>query len=133
VGCEGYPECDQTYPLPQRGDIIGTDEVCPQCGTPKIKVLGGRRPWILCLDPHCPTKAEYRERQAARLAGGKTTGRRATTKRSTTTKATAAAKRSTTTKKSTTAKKSRSTGKETTVEKGAAAKKSALKTEETPA
>jgi DNA topoisomerase-1 len=74
VGCEGYPDCDQTYPLPQRGDIIGTDDICPQCGTPKIKVLGGRRPWILCLDPYCPTKDEYREKQAARLAAGKTTG-----------------------------------------------------------
>jgi DNA topoisomerase-1 len=80
VGCEGYPECDQTYPLPQRGDIIGTDEVCPQCGTPKIKVLGGRRPWVLCLDPHCPTKDEYREKKAARAAGGKTTGRRSKAK-----------------------------------------------------
>ena len=66
VGCEGYPECDQTYPLPQRGDIIGTGDICPQCGSPKVKVLGGRRPWVLCLDPHCPTKAEYREKQAAR-------------------------------------------------------------------
>ena len=68
VGCEGYPDCDQTYPLPQRGDIIGTGEICAQCGTPKIKVLGGRRPWILCLDPYCPTKAEYREKQAAKAA-----------------------------------------------------------------
>jgi DNA topoisomerase-1 len=79
VGCEGYPECDQTYPLPQRGDIIGTDEVCPECGSPKIKILGGRRPWVLCLDPYCPTKEEYRQKQAARaahVAGGKTTGRR---------------------------------------------------------
>ncbi len=79
VGCEGYPNCDQTYPLPQRGDIIGTDDICPQCNTPKIKILGGRRPWILCLDPHCPTKEEYRQKQAAkaeRLAGGKTTGSR---------------------------------------------------------
>ena len=66
MGCEGYPECDQTYPLPQRGDVIGTGEICPQCGSPKVKILGGRRPWILCLDPHCPTKAEYREKQAAR-------------------------------------------------------------------
>jgi DNA topoisomerase-1 len=86
VGCQGYPNCDQTYPLPQRGDIIGTDEICPQCGSPKIKILGGRRPWILCLDPYCPTKEEYRQKvaaRAARLEGGKTTGRR-------TTKATAA-------------------------------------------
>ena len=68
VGCEGYPGCDQTYPLPQRGDIIGTDEICPHCGSPKIKVLGGRRPWVLCLDPLCPTKEEYKEKRAARSA-----------------------------------------------------------------
>jgi DNA topoisomerase-1 len=68
VGCEGYPECDQTYPLPQRGDIITTGEICPQCGSPKVKVLGGRRPWILCLDPDCPTKAEYKEKRAAKAA-----------------------------------------------------------------
>src|SRR5680860_1052032 len=68
VGCEGYPECTQTYPLPQRGDILATGETCPSCGTPRIKILGGKRPWILCLDPECPTKAEYREKQAARLA-----------------------------------------------------------------
>ena len=74
VGCEGYPDCDQTYPLPQRGDIIGTGEICPQCGSPKVKVLGGRRPWVLCLDPHCPTKAEYREKRAARAAKAEAAG-----------------------------------------------------------
>lgn len=74
VGCEGYPDCDQTYPLPQRGDIIGTGEICAECGSPKIKILGGRRPWILCLDPHCPTKAEYREKQAARAAAAEAKG-----------------------------------------------------------
>ena len=68
VGCEGYPDCDQTYPLPQKGEVIGTDEICPQCGSPKVKILGGRRPWILCLDPYCPTKDEYRAKVAARVA-----------------------------------------------------------------
>jgi len=73
VGCEGYPACDQTYPLPQRGDVIGTDEVCALCGSPKVKILGGRRPWLLCLDPECPSKDGYRERQAA---GSRPKGRR---------------------------------------------------------
>jgi DNA topoisomerase-1 len=140
VGCEGYPECDQTYPLPQRGDIIGTDEVCPQCGTPKIKVLGGRRPWILCLDPHCPTKAEYREKREARVAGGKTTGRRTAAKKSTAAKTTTAAKKTAVTK-STTAKKTtskRPTGataaRATAKPKPSAAKATeAAATEETPA
>lgn len=65
VGCEGYPACDQTYPLPQKGEVIGTDETCPQCGSPKVKILGGRRPWVLCLDPECPSKDGYREKQGA--------------------------------------------------------------------
>lgn len=68
VGCEGYPDCDQTYPLPQRGDIIALNELCPECGTPRIKVLGGRRPWVLCLDPDCPTKAEYKAARASKQA-----------------------------------------------------------------
>jgi DNA topoisomerase I len=68
VGCEGYPDCDQTYPLPQRGDIVGLNETCPECGSPRIKVLGGRRPWILCLDPECPTKDEYKARRAAKAS-----------------------------------------------------------------
>ncbi len=75
VGCEGYPECDQTYPLPQKGDVIGTDEVCPLCRSPKVKILGGRRPWVLCLDPDCPSKDGYREKQAggtARRSGRRT-------------------------------------------------------------
>ncbi|OFW61876.1 MAG: DNA topoisomerase I [Actinobacteria bacterium RBG_16_64_13] len=114
VGCEGYPECDQTYPLPQRGDIIGMDEVCPQCGSPKIKILGGRRPWILCLDPYCSTKAEYREKQAARAArgekpaAGKTTTRKSAAGKVTATRKVAAGK--TTTKAATTRKPATKTG-----------------------
>ena len=32
VGCEGYPDCDQTYGLPQRGDLIRLEETCSICG-----------------------------------------------------------------------------------------------------
>jgi DNA topoisomerase I len=73
VGCEGYPECDQTYGIPQRGDLIRLEEVCSICGkTPRVKVLSGRRPWNLCLNDDCPSMAEMRaaraEREAARAA-----------------------------------------------------------------
>ncbi len=65
VGCEGYPECSTTYPLPQRGSIMPTYKTCPECGSPKIKVLNkGRRPWELCIDPDCPTKEEYKLKRA---------------------------------------------------------------------
>jgi DNA topoisomerase I len=61
VGCSGYPECTTTYPLPQTGTIMPTGEICPECGSPKVKVVNkGRRPWVFCLDPECPTKKEAR-------------------------------------------------------------------------
>jgi DNA topoisomerase-1 len=127
VGCEGYPDdCTQTYPLPQRGDILATGETCPSCGTPRIKILGGKRPWILCLDPECPTKAEYREKQAARLAArapgavakAGPAPKKAASKRKTTVKKTTAAK-------STTAKKAAAPKKAAAAKKVAAPKKAA--------
>jgi DNA topoisomerase-1 len=74
VGCEGYPDCDQTYGIPQRGDLIRLEEVCSICGkTPRVKVLPPRgRPWNLCLNDDCPSMEEMRraraEREAARAA-----------------------------------------------------------------
>lgn len=59
VGCTNYPECTTTYPLPQTGTVTPTGEVCPECGSPKARVVNkGRKPWIFCLDPECPTKKE---------------------------------------------------------------------------
>jgi DNA topoisomerase-1 len=58
--------CGQTFPLPQRGVIMPTEKICPECGWPEIKVTGatGRgRPWVLCLDMDCPTKEKYRSRK----------------------------------------------------------------------
>ena len=67
VGCEGYPECNTTYPLPQMGNILPMHKDCPSCGSPRIKVFTrGRRPWELCLDPNCPTKEEYNNKRAAK-------------------------------------------------------------------
>ncbi len=123
MGCEGYPDCDQTYPIPQRGDIIGTGDICPQCNSPKIKVLGGRRPWILCLDPDCPTKAEYREKKAARDAKAAAAADAA---ESSATGAAKTAAKKTATKKSTTAKKAAT--KKTAVKKTTAAKATTRKT-----
>jgi DNA topoisomerase-1 len=73
VGCEGYPDCDQTYGIPQRGELIRLEETCSICGeTPRLKVWTGRRPWNLCLNEECPSMVEMRaqraEREAARAA-----------------------------------------------------------------
>ena len=74
AGCEGYPECDQTYSLPPRGEIIPLGTLCEACGSPEIKVVGGRRPWVTCIDMSCPKQQEKRkaaaEAKAAKAAVG---------------------------------------------------------------
>ncbi len=64
AGCEGYPECDQTYSLPPRGEIIPLGTLCEACGSPEIKVVGGRRPWITCIDMSCSKQQERRKAAA---------------------------------------------------------------------
>jgi len=53
VGCSGYPECDQTYPIFQRGRIISTGESCPECGAPIVIVKNGRSERRICIDANC--------------------------------------------------------------------------------
>jgi len=76
AGCEGYPECDQTYSLPPRGEIIPLGTLCDGCGSPEVKVVGGgRRPWVTCIDLNCPKQQErrkaYAEAKAAKEAEAK--------------------------------------------------------------
>lgn len=76
VGCSSYPACDNSYPLPQRGLIVPTDDRCNACGHPVIKVITrGRPPWVLCLNMKCPAK----NGKAKKAAKG--TGKRAPRKR----------------------------------------------------
>ena len=72
VGCEGYPECRVTYPLPQKGTIIPMGTQCDACSSPEIKVLGGKRPWVTCINMDCPKKQEQRE---AKDEGGERSSR----------------------------------------------------------
>lgn len=61
VGCSNYEKtgCDQTFPLPQKGEITPLDKVCPHCGHPMIKVHSGRHPWKTCVNwADCPGRQE---------------------------------------------------------------------------
>ncbi len=66
AACSTYPECNESWPLPQRGKIRPTGKICPHCGTPIIKVTvrKGKRGFTyqMCLDPNCPTKSNWGER-----------------------------------------------------------------------
>jgi DNA topoisomerase-1 len=64
VGCSGYPKCRNSFPLPQRGRIDLHPEKCPACGNMQVNVHHGRRkPWTVCLNPKCPSRAEREERR----------------------------------------------------------------------
>ncbi len=60
VGCKSYPDCRNSYPLPQIAKITPSGKVCEKCLTPMIQVYRkGRRPFNMCLDPKCPTKSNF--------------------------------------------------------------------------
>ncbi len=60
VGCSNWPNCNNTYPLPQYAGIVPIGKACEVCKTPRIKVFRkGRRPFDMCLDPNCPTKKDW--------------------------------------------------------------------------
>ncbi|WP_153952293.1 DNA topoisomerase I [Halosegnis longus] len=42
VGCDGYPDCEYTLPLPSQGEPTVTDEVCDEHGLGHVKMLAGR-------------------------------------------------------------------------------------------
>lgn len=54
------PSCTRTYPLPGNASIQRTGSICDKCKTPIIMVYRkGRRPFKMCLDPECETKADW--------------------------------------------------------------------------
>ena len=60
VGCSNYSTgCRVSYPLPQKGKVIPLGTVCEPCGTPRIKVLNGRRSYEMCIDMNCETKKDW--------------------------------------------------------------------------
>ena len=57
VGCTGFPDCKNTYSLPQNGSVVKTDNLCKKCNTPVVKVrMKDKKPWNLCLNSDCPGK-----------------------------------------------------------------------------
>jgi DNA topoisomerase-1 len=59
VGCSNYSSgCRASAPLPQRGTVRTTYRACPYCFWPIVRVMGGRTPWRLCVNPTCFAKRE---------------------------------------------------------------------------
>ena len=61
VGCSNYSKskCDQTFPLPQKGDLSPLDMTCPHCGYQMFQVVSGRRKWETCINwTECPGRKD---------------------------------------------------------------------------
>lgn len=60
AGCTNYPDCTNSFPLPQNGKIVPMNETCDECGEPKIKVIRqGKRPYTMCVNHQCPSKDDW--------------------------------------------------------------------------
>jgi DNA topoisomerase-1 len=54
------PTCQTGYPLPGGASIQAIGKICDKCNTPIIQVWRkGKRPFRMCLDVNCPTKADW--------------------------------------------------------------------------
>ncbi len=62
IGCTGYPQCRNTYPLPTGAWVKPLGKGCAQCGKPEVRVRMGKKAFTMCIDPACPTKASWGKR-----------------------------------------------------------------------
>ncbi|MGB9986432.1 DNA topoisomerase I [Salarchaeum japonicum] len=46
VGCDGYPDCEFTLPLPDTGDPVVLDAECDEHGLHEVKMLAGRNTFV---------------------------------------------------------------------------------------
>lgn len=60
IGCANWPNCTNTYSVPQGARIVPTGKICEICHTPKIKVFRkGKKVFEMDLDPKCETKKDW--------------------------------------------------------------------------
>ncbi|NLL95291.1 MAG: DNA topoisomerase I [Thermoplasmatales archaeon] len=56
IGCDGYPDCTVTFPMPRGALVETTEETCEECGLPKLRIIRrGVPPQTDCVDPKCPS------------------------------------------------------------------------------
>jgi len=72
VACNKYPECKTTFSLPKYGLIKKTNKICEHCRFSMLmSIRKGKRPWIFCFNPQCPTNKKrieaYRKRQEEKI------------------------------------------------------------------
>ena len=56
VGCDGYPDCEYTLPLPNQGEPTVLEETCPDHDLRHVKMLAGRSTFVHGC-PRCEAEA----------------------------------------------------------------------------
>ena len=69
AGCSSWPDCNNSYPLPQYAKIVPMNKVCDKCGTPKVKVFAKGKVFEMCLDTECETKKSWGAKAAKQETG----------------------------------------------------------------
>ncbi|MDD5807310.1 MAG: DNA topoisomerase I [Eggerthellales bacterium] len=110
ISCSNFETCNTRYPLPPTGQILATEEICPDCGAPMVIIHTARGPWKICPNFDCPGRERLAAEKAAKAAERKAAkeAKAAAAKEAKATKA-AAAKATKSTKGTKTAKTSKST------------------------
>jgi DNA topoisomerase-1 len=65
LGCSGYPDCKQTYPLPQYGKFAATGDKCEACGAPVLQLWMKGQTWKTCANMDCPSKKKDKNGEGA--------------------------------------------------------------------
>jgi len=62
IACDAYPRCKTTFSLPPNSLIKKTEKNCEECGFPMLmSIKKGKKPWVFCFNPRCPTNKERLE------------------------------------------------------------------------
>jgi DNA topoisomerase-1 len=87
IRCTNYDVCGTSYPLPARGTLHATGEVCPDCGAPVVEVITQRGPWRICVNMDCPGKDKAAAAKGSHARGRGSAAKKPGAKRSGTTRA----------------------------------------------
>ncbi|MBR9693106.1 DNA topoisomerase I, partial [Candidatus Woesearchaeota archaeon] len=64
IGCDAYPDCEFTAPLPATGFPKPADKECEECGSGMLMIVRkGRPPTIECINPQCPARKKMEAAQ----------------------------------------------------------------------
>jgi DNA topoisomerase-1 len=81
LGCSGYPDCKQTYPLPQYGKFAPTGDKCVSCGAPVLQIWMRGQSWKSCANMECPSKKKDTKEKKEGGAAVKKVAAKAVTKK----------------------------------------------------